>query len=163
MKKITATSGVVTHERRSWVNVPHEIHRDRLKKKAGAAWARIDATGEELAAVLKLHHTSITHRKAGEGWLAQGLQEIDALVRNGKDPAPIHEAILDTIYSAQAATAPFCRTAFSDREEELDAAEGMAQLRFERNEPGAAHRWADSLIAHAGHVLRGVRGLRGAV
>lgn len=159
-KKIAASSGIVTHERRSWVSVPHEVHRDRLKRKAGAAWARLNATGDELAETLRLHHTSITHRKAGEGWLAQGLIEIDAIVRSGRDIGPIHEAILDTICTAQAAATPFCPRTFSEQEEEMDAAEGMEQLRFERNEPGAAMKWADSLVAYCSHVLRGVSGLR---
>lgn len=116
------THGKPRHERRNHV-------RDRFRSRAGAAWARVSASGTVLADLLAVHHTAISQRKAGQGWLAAGCADLHVLARAGIDVTPILGAMVRTVLEGRAEGGHSVRS-LELREMELDAAEALHNERY---------------------------------
>jgi hypothetical protein len=134
-----------THRRGRWVRVPHELHKDAMKKRAARAYLRLDGSTAELAALFGLRsHSGVSRRRQGlEGPLAPLLAEIDAVVRSGRDALPYLEAVLETIAAARVGTGESL-TDLSIAEQAIDAEEDMAQIEFHAT--GSARRWTDAVL-----------------
>lgn len=137
------------HKRRRNVSDPQQV--DRLRKRSGVAWARVQASGEAVASALGLHHTSVTHRKAGEGPHASLLIEVDRLERHGIDTTPLLEALVETIALARRPER-LCPSALSREEQTYDAAEDIAQVAMLTG-TGSVAAWRRSLVSYVAHAM----------
>lgn len=146
------------HKRRRVVSDPQRIA--RLRRRSGAAWARVQASGEAVAHALDLHHTSVTHRKDGEGPHANLLIEIDALERDGIDSTPLLEAVIETIANARSAERR-CPKALSREEQAFDAAEDIAQVAM-LSGAGSVAAWRQSLITYVARAMVTIAATAGA-
>jgi len=124
--------------------------RDRIRRRAGAAYARLQVPGDRIASALGLHKSGITHRKRGEGHFAAALIELDALERDSVDTTPLLTAIIETIAAARCGQHLDVR-ALELQEIETDAAEQIAQDRY-RAGVGTREEWRRKLAEYVGVV-----------
>lgn len=155
---IAAASTPRPHSRRSYVSGSHKVHQDRLRRRAGAAYLRLPGQVDALAREIGLHHTSMVHRRQGQGPLARVLLEVDAWERAGIDTTPLLEAVLDVQLAARGSDAADART-LAPAEQAADGAEDEAEVAYLSGLPGAARRWRDGLVALLPHQMRLIRAL----
>ncbi|MCK9494179.1 MAG: hypothetical protein M0R75_01605 [Dehalococcoidia bacterium] len=122
--------------------------RDRIRRRAGAAYARLQCSGDRIASALGLHKSGITHRKRGQGHFAAVLVELDLLERDSVDTTPLLTAIIETIAAARCGQHLDIR-ALELREIETDAAEQVAQDRY-RAGVGTREEWRRQLAEYIG-------------
>lgn len=149
-------SGPRTHGSAARVSPSHrespKVREARLRRRAGAAYTRIQAEGVALARSLGVHHTTLTHRKAGQGGLANVLVEIDAWEAEGHDTLPLLEAMIETRLDArrrrgEERPAP---VALVVEEQTLDCAEDMAGARFHAT--GDPRPWKDAVLRYVAYA-----------
>lgn len=152
------------------VSPSHGLRLEQLRRRAGRAYVALrtaggaGAVGEvtRLAEILGVHHTTLVHRRQGQGGLANVLAEVDAWERAGVDTTPLLEAMVDVQLAARAGAAEGRRARdLAAEEQAADAAEDVAEVEYLTAEggavPGAARRWRDRLVSLAAHHLRLVR------
>lgn len=150
--KIVADQGAVPHGNRRWVRVPHEMHKERLRKRAGRAYVMLGKCNA-IARILGLDHSRVARRRQGiDSALTNLLIDIDQLEREGVDTSSMDEAIILTRLEARRAAGSVCVRTMSNREQELDHAEEVAQHRFLANDPNGFSAWAESLAAYIAHA-----------
>lgn len=122
--------------------------RDRIRRRAGAAYARLQCSGDRIAAALGLHKSGVTHRKRGQGHFASFLVELDLLERERVDTTPLLTAIIETIVAARCGQGLDVR-ALELQEIEMDAAEQLAQDRY-RAGVGTREEWHRRMAEYVG-------------
>lgn len=134
---------------------------DAIRARAGAAYARLQASGSALADALGVHHTVIVRRKQGMGGLANVLLEVDAMERQRIDTTPLLEALMSTQIEARP-TDQLSLPMLMGCEQEDDSAEDQAQIAFLTG-TGSLDDWCAKLrtyVARATLTLRVAGGAR---
>lgn len=156
-RTLRTIAGVRTHKSAPSVRQRNE----RVQRIAGVGYARLQAKGNDIAAALHVHHTSVTHRKAGQGHFARSLLDVTAMERHGIDTSPLLEAMIEAQQEGRAAAAG-CLSTLSAREQELNAAEDAGQIAFHNT--GCTRRWMQAYVAKLAFVKsRLLPAMRGAL
>lgn len=143
------------HEKRPGVIQTHE----QLRKRAANAYIRLPAQGNKIASAIGKHHTSVVHRKKGEGPLLSVLEEIEACERRGICTDSFLYAILETQLTAREALGDACPVELSRQMMRLDHAEDEARHRMLSREPGGRKTWVESLVRYIAHATQTVMAL----
>lgn len=138
------------------------LREERIRRRAGAAWARIQASGQALAVSLGVDPSSITHWKKGEGSLATTLLRIDRLERAGHDTTPLLEALIEVQLTARGETRSVCPMQLVAEEDEADREEDAAQTAYLTG-TGSKEAWCGSVVRYVARAIRTVRCLGGAL
>lgn len=135
---------------------PERVREDRIRRRAGAAWARLSASGRAIARTLRLSAASVSHRKAGDGPFANALLEVDRLERGGIDTSSLLEAWLSVAMDARAAfvgSRDAVARQLAHAEQIEDGAEDCEQLAWFDKQPGAGERWLAAIDRYLARLL----------
>lgn len=135
---------------------PQKVREDRIRRRAGAAWARLAASGQQIARTLRLSPSAVTHRKEGLGSFASALLEVDALERSGVDTASMLEVWLSVTMDARAAFQGGRKLEVRSLGHEVtraDADEDCERVAYYDRQPGAASRWCAAIDRYLARVL----------
>lgn len=138
------------------LRVPQKVREDRIRARAGAAFARLQASGQQIARTLHLSPASVSHRKQGLGSFASALLEVDALERAGVDTASMLEVWLSVTMDARAAFQGSRKLEVRSLGHEVtraDADEDCERVAYYDRQPGAASRWCAAIDRYLARVL----------
>ena len=133
-RKLQGGKAGVTHAEGGSVSQPH-VHRDQLRRRAGRAVNRIQATRDDIAAAVGCDPSNISHWRNGLGPIGQVTEIIDAMERAKIDTSSLYTHFRTTALSAKAdALADHevldgIRVGIAD-EHTAEAAENDATVRF---------------------------------
>lgn len=123
--------------------VPKKVREDQIRRRIGAAYARLHASGNDLASAIGRSAGQVTARKAGEGPGANFALEIDACERDGIDTEALFVALRSV--QAQARAARILDDDLIDRYRAASEAEQRCE--GEQNARQAALCWTGDLLA----------------
>lgn len=155
------------HGSARWVRTPHEMNerqKDEIRRRAGSAYLRMGAGSVEIAGVLGFRsHASVSRRMQGkDGPLAGLLMEIDRLERNGYDTTALATAVIETQMTARGSFETACLADVAMEEQQMDAAEDLAQTAFLAGK-ASGKEWIAALDAYVVRVMQRLPALRKAV
>lgn len=146
-----------TQREPSFLSEPQKVREDRIRRRAGVAWARVQASNKAIGAALRCDPSNISHFKNGHGPFAAVLLQVDACARAGIDLSPLFDAMLDVDLSARAEVGQCVDPrAIAAEYQATDSAEDLAKTAYLAGR-GTLREWLDSLIAEIGAGMRAAR------
>lgn len=145
---ITRASAARTHQITSPVRHAHE-----LKRRAGRAYVMMPGSATDMAAAIGRHHTTITHRRAGQGGLAGVLIEVDAWERAGIDTSALTAALIETQLRARGRSASATLDDLITAQQRVDCDEDVEETAYLlHRDKAAGRRWLGRLIELSAHI-----------